>query len=122
MSTMAMPRGEASNYPVDIHIEPITGERNRLTTFFRILLAIPHLLIVGGPIAIGLSLAWSDAVRFDWGMGSGLLGAVACLCAVISWFALIFTGKNPDGLQSLVTFYLRWRVRAVAYVALLGDE
>lgn len=123
MSTMAMPRGEASNYPVDIHVEPITGERNRLTTFFRLILAFPHLLLVGGPVAIGLSMASSDGpMRFDWGMGGGVLGAVACLCAVISWFALIFTGKQPEGLQSLITFYLRWRVRAVAYVALLRDE
>ena len=123
MSTMSMPIGEASHYPVHIHLEPDTGERDRLTTFFRILLAIPHLLLVGGPIAIGLSLAWNDGpIRFDWGTSGGLLGAVACLCAVISWFALIFTGKAPDGLTSLITFYLRWRVRAVAYVALLRDE
>jgi hypothetical protein len=108
---------------VDIHVEPDRGERNRLTTGFRFFLAFPHLLLVGGPIAVGLSLAWDDGpMRWDWGMGAGALGAVAGVCAVIAWFSLLFTGTYPQGLANLATFYLRWRVRAGAYMALLRDE
>jgi hypothetical protein len=28
--------------------------------------------------------------------------------------AIIFTGRMPEGLRNFSTFYLRWRVRAVA--------
>jgi hypothetical protein len=51
-----------------------------------------------------------------------VLGAVAFVCAIIAWFAIVFTGRSPEGLWKLQTFYLRWRVRASAYVALLRDE
>jgi hypothetical protein len=111
-------------HPVDLHIEPALENRNRLTTAFRILLAIPHLLLVGGPIAAVLSWTWSSdrGFNYDWGAGGGVLGAVAAVCALIAWFAILFTGRYPEGLRSLVTLYLRWRVRAVAYTSLLRDE
>jgi hypothetical protein len=41
---------------------------------------------------------------------------------VIAWFAILFTGRYPTGLYNLVTYYMRWRVRAVAYISLLRDE
>ena len=49
-------------YPVNISVEPALRNRNRLTTFFRIILAIPHLILVGGA-AFGLGS----------GMGGGTL-------------------------------------------------
>jgi len=104
-------------------VEPQLRGRNRLTTAFRIFLAIPHLLLVGGPLAFFFS--WSSTsqggMRWDLGTG-GALGAVAAVCAVISWFAILFTRRHPAGLWSLSAYYLRWRVRAVAYTALLRDE
>src|SRR5690606_20408720 len=38
------------------------------------------------------------------------------------WFAIVFGGTYPRGLRDLARFYLRWRVRAAAYTALLRDE
>jgi hypothetical protein len=109
---------------VGLRVEPAIEQRNRLTTAFRIVLAIPHLLLVGGPIGATLSWGWStdSGPRYDWGAGGGVLGAVAAVAAVISWFAILFTGRHPEGLWNLTAFYLRWRVRAVAYTALLRDE
>jgi hypothetical protein len=111
-------------HPAGLRLEPAIEGRNRLTTAFRIILAIPHLLLVGGPIGAILSWGWStDAgLRYDWGAGGGVLGAVATVVAMISWFVILFTGRHPDGLWKLTAFYLRWRVRAVAYMALLRDE
>jgi hypothetical protein len=124
MSTAARTHHHAGTHPVDVRIEPAIEDRNRLTTAFRVLLAIPHLLLVGGPIA--LTLSWTSTadvgMRPDWGMGGGALGVVAALCALIAWFAILFTGRYPEGLEKLVRYYLRWRVRAVAYIALLRDE
>lgn len=111
-------------HPVRIHVEPAFEGRNRLTTAFRLILAFPHLLLVGGPIALALSWSWSSdtGTNYNWGAGGGVLGAVAAVCAVIAWFAIVFTGRHPQGLWSLAAFYLRWRVRAAAYLALLRDE
>jgi len=115
---------EQRRHPVDVQVSPMTEQRNRLTTAFRPILAIPHLLLVGGPVAFALSVVWrtSDTPHVEWGAGTGVLGAVAAVCALIAWFAILFTGDYPVGLRALVMVYLRWRVRAIAYIALLRDE
>lgn len=112
-----------AGYPVDVHVEPALTDRDRLTTAFRIILAIPHLLLVGAPTAAILSWSWTGNEDLNYGFGSGgVLGAVAGVAAIIGWFAILITGKHPDGLWDLTAFYLRWRVRAVAYTSLLRDE
>jgi hypothetical protein len=114
-------------HPVTYFVTPQMTGRNRLTCFFRIILAIPHLIIVGGPglaLGFGTSLGRSFADGdFWWGIGgTGVFGAVAFVMAVISWFAIVFTGSQPRGLWDFTGMYLRWRARAVAYMALLRDE
>jgi hypothetical protein len=124
MNTLTTTLPQAAVHPVDVHIEPALENRNRLTTAFRIVLAIPHLLLVGAPVAATLSWTWSSerGMHYDLGAGAGVLGAVAGVCALIAWFAILFTGRYPEGLRNLATLYLRWRVRAVAYTSLLRDE
>jgi hypothetical protein len=110
-------------YPVDVTIEPAMVFRDRLTCAFRPILAIPHLILVGGPMAFAITwLVGSEGERMDWGSGGGVLGAVAVVIALIAWFAIVFTGRFPEGLWKLSAFYMRWRVRAMAYTALLRDE
>ena len=124
MGTHAIPLKSRATHPVRVHVEPMLDGRNRLTTAFRVLLAIPHLVLVGGPIAVAMT--WSQApdgvVNRTWVADGGLLGAVAVACTIIAWFAIVFTGTTPEGLRKLCAFYLRWRLRASAYVALLRDE
>jgi hypothetical protein len=109
-------------HPVDVHLAPAPETRDRTTAAFRLILAIPHLLLVGAPAAVFLSWTWgSNDSGFQWS-STGVLGAVAGICALIAWFSILFTGQYPEGLRALVTMYLRWRVRAVAYTALLRDE
>jgi hypothetical protein len=123
MTTLASHLHHHAVHPVDVHVEPRTEGRDRLTVGFRFILAIPHLLLVGGPVALTLSWSWSgDGARPELAGGAGVLGAVAGVCALIAWFAILFTGRYPQGLRDLATYYLRWRVRAVAYTALLRDE
>jgi len=117
---LAIAANASASYPVNIHVEPQTEPRNKMTVAFRIILAIPHWLLVGGIFGAGAIFA-----RGQWWGGissNGVLGAVATVCAIISWFAILFANQHPEGLRNLCTFYLRWKVRAVAYMALFRDD
>jgi hypothetical protein len=73
-------------------------ERSRLTTFFRLIIAIPWLIWV-----------------YIYGIGAQIV-------AIIAWFAMLFTGRYPEGMYSFVAGYLRLSTRVSAYAALLTDE
>ena len=109
-------------YPVTVQVLPATEGRNRLTSFFRFFLAIPHLLLVGGPVAGGAWLGWHTQDGMNSGSSAGVLGAFAVVATLIAWFAILFMGSYPRELWRLVAYYLRWRVRAIAYLMLLRDE
>ena len=104
------------SYPVSLAVEPATENRNRLTTVFRLILAIPHLILVGG-VGIGFA-SHNHNASFSEG---GLLGAVAFVLAVVSWFTIVIAGTHIVGIRQFTLFYLRWRVRAQAYFMLLAD-
>lgn len=71
--------------------------RNRLTVFFRLLLAIPHLL---------------------WFV---LWGIVAFLAWIANWFAALIKGRSPAGLHTFLATYLRYQTHVYAYVLLIAD-
>jgi len=77
-------------------IEP--ERRNRLTVGFRLILAIPHLI-----------------VAHLWSQLAGLLG-------LIQWFIVLFTGRRNEGIRSLQTAFLRYYGRVLGYIGLLYDE
>jgi len=97
-------------YPVGTTIPVPTGPRNRLTTAARPILAIPHAILVG-PMYV-----WQRSG------GVGLLGAAAYVLAIVSWFTLLISGQHLQGIRDFTLYYLRWRVRALAYMALFADE
>ena len=101
-----------AEYPVSFEVERQTTERNRLTTAFRFILAIPHVLIVGSPGSVGLGA----------NSGTGAFGALVSVTAMISWFAILFTGRYPRGLWDVARTYMGWRANVMAYAALLRDE
>jgi hypothetical protein len=106
------------SYPVTVSVEPQLANRNRLTVGFRIFLAIPHLILVGGIGFIGLS---SKAVSTSIGGQNGIFGFVAFVLAIVSWFTLVFASAHYPAIRQFTMFYMRWRVRALAYVMLLED-
>ena len=120
---VAMSAAESA-YPVNIEVDPTTEPRNKLTVGFRIILAIPHSILVGGFLALGAGFGVynRDFQFFGNLLSGGVIGAVAAICAIISWFAILFANQHPEGLRNLGTFYLRWKVRAMAYQALFRDE
>jgi Domain of unknown function (DUF4389) len=104
-------------YPVSIAVQPALTNRNRLTTAFRLILAIPHLILVGG-FSAGIAVGGDST---SVGAEGGLLGAVALFLAIVSWFTILFAGTHIVGIRQFTSFYLRWRVRALAYFMLLED-
>jgi Domain of unknown function (DUF4389) len=97
----------AASYPVAYDVEAQLSGRNRLTTAFRLILAIPHIILVGTP---GTSSR------------GGVLSVVAFVLAFFAWFVILFTGKHPKGIWEFSAMYMRWRAKAVTYMALLRDE
>jgi hypothetical protein len=50
------------------------------------------------------------------------LGIAAAVCVVISWFAILFTGRYPKELAAFVAGVMRWGVRVCAYAFLLVTD
>ena len=74
------------------------AEQRRLTVLVRLILAIPHIVVL-------------------W-----VLGIAAEVVALICWFAALVTGRLPDALAEFQVGYLRWATRFYAYLFLLTDE
>ena len=85
-------------YPISYEAEPALEGRNRLTTFFRYLLTIPWLIV------------------------AAIYGFVAEIAALIAWFAIVFTGKYPQGIYDFNAGYLRMISRVNGFQYLLTDE
>ena len=117
-------RTNGIDYPVTVRLEPQLEGRNRLTAFFRFFLALPHIILVGAPIAMATGASWSTDNGNGWEYGStgGVLSAVACVGALIAWLVIVVAGRHPDALWRLGAWYMRWRVRVAAYLTLLRDD
>jgi hypothetical protein len=105
------------DYPATLDVA-YPGEQSRLTAFARLVLAFPHLLIIG--VFVGGGAYWIDQIGMwhftsPW---SGLIGLLTLVAAV----ALLFTGRYPRGLFDLIVGLNRWVLRVVAYAALMTDE
>ena len=124
MTTAATRVPHDATHPVQVDVAPALFDRDRLTTAFRPILAIPHLILVGGPLAAIASFMASDeaGAPLAASIGGGAFGTLAAAIVIVAWFAILFTDTYPRGLRNLLVFYLRWRVRVVAYLTLLRDE
>jgi hypothetical protein len=71
--------------------------QNRVTVLFRIVMAIPHLVVL---YALNLALE---------------------IIGLIGWFAALFTGALPEWAHTFITGVLRWQTRVHSYLSLLTD-
>jgi hypothetical protein len=85
-------------YPISYEADPALEGRHRLTSFFRYIVAIPWLIV------------------------AYVYGIVAEICAIIAWFAIVFTGKYPEGLYNFNAGYMRMAGRTNSFLYLLTDE
>jgi hypothetical protein len=85
-------------YPISYQADPALEGRNRLTSFFRYIVAIPWLIV------------------------AYIYGIVAEIAAIIAWFAIVFTGKYPGGIYNFNAGYLRMSSRTNSFLYLLTDQ
>ena len=48
-------------------------------------------------------------------------GIAACAVQFVAWWAVLFSGKFPQGMFDFVVNYMRWGIRVNAYMAFLTD-
>jgi hypothetical protein len=89
--------GEPGSYPLDLEL-PGPERQNRWVTAFRIILAIPALLVVYA-LLLGLFIA-----------------------AILMWFASLVTGMAPWGLRNFAAYALRYWSQFNAYTYLVTDR
>lgn len=83
-------------YPVTYEAD-YRKDRNRLTTFFRLIVAIPWILV------------------------AFLYVIVLALAVIVAWFALLILGRYPQGMYDFVGGILRFYMRVTAFITLQTD-
>ena len=89
--------------PLPTRLDPVWMEveddlrRSRLTVFFRLVLAVPHLV-------------WLT-----------LWGVLALLAAIVNWIATLATGTSPEWLHRFLSAYVRYQVHVSAFLYLVGN-
>jgi hypothetical protein len=81
-------------YPIDARIDP-AAPQSRLTVFFRLILAIPALILVY------------------------VFRAVNQIVAFFAWFYCLVVGQMHEGMRNLSAWLLRYEVQTYAYLMLL---
>lgn len=85
-----------ATYPLQLNIAR-QEEYSRFMPLIKWLLAIPHFIVLA------------------------VLGIAVYVVIVISFFAVLITGKYPKGMFDFVVGVMRWSFRVVAYVYLMRD-
>jgi hypothetical protein len=86
------------NYPIRLKVAPRAERQSRLKAFFRILLAVPMLVV-------------SYGVQY---LHMGVL--------VVAWLTIVFRGYLPEGVHSAMTFANGFNARMYGYILLLTDD
>jgi hypothetical protein len=84
-------------YPIDLEIAPAASQ-NRLTILFRLLLAIPALIVLY------------------------VLQLVAEVVSLLSWFYALVTGNMNRGMRDLLAYWLRYQAQTGGYILLLTSR
>jgi hypothetical protein len=86
--------GKLGTYPIDLEVDP-PEQQNRLTVFFRFILAIPALVV------------------------SYILSQLNQVLAVFSWFVALVMGRVPEGLRNFAALAIRIESQTYGYMMLL---
>jgi len=87
------------SFPIRVNFGPPAARQSRLKAFFRLLLALPVLLV------------YSYAVAY-----------IILLVALVAWLTIVFRGYLPEGLHSALTYCHSLQARVLGYIAILTDD
>ena len=87
------------SYPIRVNIAPAAASQSRLKALFRVILALPLVVLV----YFGINALHSGA------------GAVA-------WLTIVFRGYLPEAINSVLTYVNGLYARAFGYLAFLTDD
>ena len=83
---------------LDVPYPNAEADLNRWLPLVKWLLALPHYIVLA------------------------VLEIATLVVVIIAWFAILFTGKYPEGLFRFVVNVLRWNLRVAAYAFLLTTD
>jgi uncharacterized protein DUF4389 len=106
---------QPSNYPVALSIDYPDRPLNRATTFFRILVAIPILVVLGA--VAGGTVQWSTGSN-----GGTVASGVGGLLFVAPLLMIVFRRKYPRWWFDWNLELQRFGNRTIAYLALMDDR
>lgn len=113
--------GKAGSYPIDLELDP-PGPQNRWKTAFRLVLAVPALLVTGvffGGGDRGGRDTWDRGDDFELYLGgSGVVFAVA----FFAWFACLLRARMPNGFRDLLAYAIRYGAQTWGFLLLLTDR
>jgi len=89
---------EDPSYPIRVNIHPPAARQSRLKTLFRLVLAIPLLVL------------------------SHVMNLALTGVAAISWLTIVFRGYQPAAIHNALAYLMGWNTRASAYLLLMRDE
>jgi hypothetical protein len=118
--------GSPGNYPIDVEIQP-RERQSRWKTGFRIILALPALLLAG---FLAGTVFGGGGNRSDENFGTRDVvaaagpdvGLVAFVVAFLAWFAILVRGRAPSGFRDLLAAMLRYSAQVSGYLLLLTDR
>ena len=87
------------SYPIRINIAPAAARQSRLRAFFRLILALPVLLV----LSYGTSY-------------------IQALAGLVAWLTIVFRGYLPEGVNNMMTFVNSFHARVLGYLAILTDD
>lgn len=89
---------EDPNYPVQVGTPAPLAEYDRVKTGLRLIIGIPVFLL------------------------NYVQGIIAGIVSLIAWFAIVFTGKMPEGLVKPLHGAIAYQTKALAYMMLLTED
>jgi hypothetical protein len=89
---------EEQSVHLDFDYPDVPRDLNRWLPLVKWFLAIPHYVVLF------------------------FLGIAAFVVVVVAWFAILFTGRYPEGLFHFVEGVIRWSIRVTAYALLLVTD
>jgi len=87
------------SYPIRVNFPPPAERQSRLKAFFRLVLALPLLVVVY--------------------LGIGALQSAAC---AIAWLTIVFRGYMPAAVHDILTYANGFMARLAGYLALVTDD